>query len=122
MSNRKRIVLYFTKGANPTEEDYRVMNSIPGARQRNAELIDPEDKPERCDAVAGPAIPEQYKHLPVAKGVEVQIEDQDEGSGSDDPNDMSVKELKAALDELEVEYPASAKKAELVAIYEANVE
>lgn len=120
MSNRKRIVLYFTEGANPTEADYKALNSIPGARQRNANLIDPDDKPERCDAVAGPAIPPQYGHLPVAKPVQVELED--EGSPVADPNDMKVDQLRAALDGLEIEYPANAKKAALVAIYEANVE
>lgn len=124
MANKKNVVLYFTVDANPTEEDFAAMNSIPGARQRNASLINPDDKPEPCDAVAGPAIPEAYDHLPRAKPVQVVADDKVVKGDGDavDPEDLSVAELKAKLDEAGVEYKASAKKAELVALYEANIE
>jgi hypothetical protein len=68
MSRRKNVVLYFTPESGVTDEQASEMERIPGARQRNAALIDPEAPLEKCDAVAGPAIPENYAEAyPLAK-------------------------------------------------------
>lgn len=61
LKKRRRVTLYFTNGAQLTEEDYEAMSKLRGdVRHRNAEFIDPDAKLEDCDAVAGPAVPEQY--------------------------------------------------------------
>src|SRR5690606_33112031 len=41
-------------------EQIAEMESLPGARQRNASLISPEAPLEKADFVAGPAVPENY--------------------------------------------------------------
>ena len=126
MAQKKIIVLYFTADANPTEEEYAEMASIPGARQRNASLIDPSEKPEKCDAVAGPAIPESYDHLPRAKSVQVVEESAPKkvtkADGDNvDPEDLTKEELKTALTDAGVPFKGNAGKAELVTLYTANI-
>lgn len=121
MSRMKKVVLYFTAESGLSDEEAHELERIPGARQRNAALIDPEAPLEKCDAVAGPAIPDNYADAyPLAKAL---VDDEEEASEeTDDPNAMTVAQLKGALDEAGVEYPATAKKAALVALYEQNIE
>lgn len=113
MSRKKTITLFFTEGSNITDEQLDVLERLPGGRHRNASLVDPDAPLERCDYVAGPAVPDQYNHLPVAEPSAPVNDEEDE----EDPEHMTVAQLKAALDEAEVEYPATAKKAALVALY-----
>jgi hypothetical protein len=119
MSRRKNVVLYFTPESGVTDEQASEMERIPGARQRNAALIDPEAPLEKCDAVAGPAIPENYAEAyPLAKMLPPAEDDEEEAA---DPHAMTSAELKAALDNASVEYPKSAKKADLVLLYQEHI-
>lgn len=61
-------ILYFIAGMVATPEQQSEAFNIggPGVAFRNAALIDPADKPEDCDGVAGPAIPPQYADIPNA--------------------------------------------------------
>lgn len=120
MSRLKKTVLYFTAESGLSDDEAREMERIPGARHRNAAMIDPDAPLEKCDGVAGPAIPDNYADaFPLARAL---VEDEEEAEETDDPNAMTVAQLKAALDEAGVEYPATAKKAALVALYEQNIE
>lgn len=144
MSLKKTIVLFFTVGSNPTDEEMAEMNTIPGARQRNASLIIPEAAPEKCDFVAGPAIPESYERFPhysaeaasAAKPKRTKVDPETSASGGAvggegdaggkkpakvDPNELSNAELKAALTEAGVAFKGNASKAALVGLYEANI-
>lgn len=110
---KKLITLFFTLGAHLSDEEADLMESLPGARQRNASLIDPEGPLEKCDFVAGPAVPDNYAAAyPVAPGGEAE-----EGEAS---ADMTSAQLKAALDEAKVAYPKNAKKADLVVLYDQH--
>lgn len=117
MNKQKKTTLYFTKGGRLSEDDVAAMNSIPGgAFHRNASLIGPDDKLEPCDAVAGPAVPEQYKDKPYIEA------DVDSEEAAQQPEDMTVAELKAALTEGNIEFDGNAKKADLVALYRDSFE
>lgn len=119
MARKKNVVLYFTEEAHLSDEQAEEMSRIPGACHRNAAFIDPDAPLEKCDGVAGDAVPEAYAEAyPTAKPL-TPADDDDE---ADDPNGMTVQQLKDALDEAGVDYPASAKKAALVALYEQNIE
>lgn len=118
MASKKKVVLYFTPGSDITEEQAAEMERIPGARQRNASLIDPDEKPEPCDAVAGPAIPDSYADKPVA--VPLVAADEEEAEESD-ADEMTAAELKAALKDAGVDIPSGAKKADLVLLYQEHV-
>lgn len=122
MANRKRkITLYFTNGSRLTEDDIEAMDAIPGgALHRNAALFTPGTKLEHCDAVAGPAVPAEYaERFEVVEGSTILGENS--GEESADASKMNVAELRAALDEAEVAYPAGAKKAALVKLYNEHV-
>lgn len=61
MRNNAPRILFFTKGAVPTTHEVDTAEAISrNVGYRNGAL-DPGDRPEPCDAVAGPAIPELYK-------------------------------------------------------------
>ncbi len=116
-------MLYFTEEANLTPEQQAELDSIPGARHRNAALIDPEAPLEAgVTGVAGPAVPESYAHLPHIEGnVEEAEEAEETEAEGDDYEAMTVPQLKKILDEAEVEYPATAKKAALVALAQEHL-
>lgn len=111
---KKKITLYFTPESNLTDEDIAAMDAIPGPRHRNAAFVDPEGKLEPCDFVAGPAVPACYDHLPRPPGVE-QEEEEEAATGAD----LTATQLKEALAEAGVAFPANAKKADLVLLYDA---
>lgn len=119
MARKKTTTLYFTEEANITDEQLAEMERLVGARQRNASMIDSEAPLEKADFVAGPAVPEAYAaKYPAA--VPMQVAD-DEEEETVDANEMTAADIKAALDEAGVDYPKSAKKAELVALYEEHL-
>lgn len=116
----KKVTLYFTEGSRLSEKDIDAINTIPGgAFHRNASLIGPDDKLEECDAVAGPAIPQAY--IEAGKKIVEGINDGSEETFGK-PEDMSVADLKLALVNGKVDFPAGAKKADLVALYRENFE
>lgn len=59
------------------------------------------------------------RKIDAGEGSEEEEEEEEEEETS--ASDLTVAELKAALDEAKVEYETGAKKADLVALYEANI-
>lgn len=117
---RKTITLYFTEESGLSDEQRIELEHLPGGRHRNAAMVDPEAPLEECDYVSGPAVPDSYSGI---EFIEPQVP---EGTGDaeeevDDPNEMTVTVLKAALTEANVEFPATAKKAALVALYQEHL-
>jgi hypothetical protein len=124
LKNRKKPhVLYFTEEANLTAEQQAELDSIPGGRHRNAALVDPDAPLEQgVTGVAGPAVPENYAHLPHIEGTVDETEEEEESEAEgDDYEAMTVPQLKKLLDDAEVEYPATAKKAALVALAQEHL-
>lgn len=122
---KKPHVLYFTPESSLTEEQERELNSIPGARHRNAALVLSDAPLEKgVTGVAGPAIPEAYDHFPVIEGdpnFGADEEEEEEEAEGDDYEAMTVGQLKKLLDDAEVAYPATAKKAALVALCQEHL-
>jgi hypothetical protein len=108
MAQTKRKTLYFTAGSTLTDADVEAMNNIPGgAFHRNAAFIQEDDKLEPCDAVAGPAIPPQYR-------AKYRVVGEDRNGDGDGLNDMRVDDLRRLADERGIEVPAGVKKTELL--------
>lgn len=63
----KKIILFFIKGAIPTDEERAAAEKLGTYRFRNSILVKDSDPIEKCDAVAG-VIPEIYKNI---EGVEI---------------------------------------------------
>jgi hypothetical protein len=123
-TRKKPHVLYFTPESGLTEEQQRELDAIPGARHRNAALVDSEQPLEKgVTGVAGPAVPDQYKKFPYVEAdlSDVEEEEEEEAPEGQDFEAMSVPELKAALKAGGVEFPATAKKAALVALAQQNL-
>jgi hypothetical protein len=55
-------ILFFTAGAMPTIQDRTEAADIGVVHFRNARKINPDERIEECDGVAGPAIPPQYRN------------------------------------------------------------
>lgn len=144
----KTVTLYFTPDESITDEQIAEMESLPGARQRNASLISPEAPLEKADFVAGPAVPENYAAAyPRADADTARQRAQaakaeasgtgtapappapptaPQGAGGEppvDPETLSKAELQAALDKVPgVTYKAADNKAALVALYIEHVQ
>lgn len=126
MSRQKKVVLYFTEESSLTDKQADEMSRIPGARHRNAALVNPEDKLEKADGVAGPAIPDNYanayetvKALTPAKSKAATVdtvEEEETTVDSIDYDNHTVTQLKELLTNAGVDYPNNAKKADLVAL------
>src|SRR5690606_40415595 len=118
-TRQKPHVLYFAGEAYLTDAQQRELDAIAGARHRNAALIDPEHPLEKnVTCVAGPAVPPNYEHFPFIEATvdEAEEEEEEEAEEGADYDAMTVPQLKKLLDEAEVEYPPTAKKAALVAL------
>lgn len=122
-ARRKPHILYFTEEANLTEAQQRELDAIPGARHRNAALVDPDAPLEQgVTGVAGPAIPDVYSDFPVVEADAAALEDDEEDDAdTEDYDAMTVPQLKKLLDAAKVEYPATAKKAALVALCQEHL-
>lgn len=91
IKKRKR-VLYFVKGRQPTKEQMdRALGMSEDVVFRNATMVGPEDKVERCDAVMG-FVPPQYKKagIPVIS-VKKQADSGMKGEGSTQPTANGTK-------------------------------
>lgn len=114
MALKKRVTLYFTAESALSDKDIEAINHIPGgAFHRNASFISDTDKLEKCDAVAGPAIPQPYidAGIPVVGDV-----DGDGDVDEDDFASMTVPQLKHIATDRGIEIPAGAKKADIIAL------
>ena len=123
-TRRKPHVLYFTEEANLTAEQQRELDAIPGARHRNAALVDPDAPLEQgVTGVAGPAIPDCYSDFPVIEADPAALEEaeEEEEADADDYDAMTAPQLKKLLDEAKVKYPTNAKKAALVALCQEHL-
>lgn len=124
-TRRKPHVLYFTEEANLTPEQQRELDAIPGARHRNAALVDPDAPLEQgVTGVAGPAVPECYSDFPVVEADPATLEEAEEEEEEADGQDydaMTAPQLKKLLDAAKVKYPAGAKKAALVALCQEHL-
>lgn len=100
--------------------------------RREHHNVDPNAEPAKEDRVYGVAsrarwnggediteLHRESRQIEGAEGAEAGGEEEEEEEGSS-ASDLTVAELKAALEEAEVEIPAGAKKADLVALYEEH--
>ena len=114
----------------PVHDPARAEYTPPEAKARNnGGDTDPNAQPPGKDRIFGvasrarwpgsdsDALAEQHRDSRSIDNGGEQEEEQDTGTSAD----LTVDELKAALDEAGVEYPASAKKAKLVELYDAHV-
>lgn len=121
-TRRKPHVLYFTEEANLTAEQQRELDAIPGARHRNAALVDPDAPLEQgVTGVAGPAIPDVYSDFPVVEADAAALEEAEAEAEAEDYDAMTAPQLKKLLDAANVQYPATAKKAALVALCQEHL-
>lgn len=111
MNKKQPITLFFVDGMTPSEEELSRGVAV-NARFRNARLDD--GRAEQCDFVMG-AVPATYKDVPRHPSEGQKTDDEDHSA-----SDLTVAELKSALDEADIEYSNNAKKEELVALYEEN--
>jgi len=112
----------------PVHDPARAEYTPPEAKARNNGGGDPNAKPPGNDRVFGvasrarwpgsdsDALAEQHRD---SRSIDSGEQDEEQNTGTS--ADLTVDELKAALDEAGVEYPASAKKAKLVELYDAHV-
>lgn len=119
-----KVVLQYLNGSNPTpaETAHKASLSSKGwtVRQRNGRMVGKDEKVETdgVHAVTG-KVPPQYAKL---KDLEIEVIDFDAAAAEKaataavNVDDMTAAEIKARLDELKVEYPGNAKKADLVAL------
>lgn len=116
--------------APPVDDPGRAEYTPPNAKARNnGGDTDPNAQPPGKDRVYGvasrdrwpgsdsDALAEQHRDSRTIDSGGEQEEEEEAGTSAD----LTVDELKAALDEAGVEYPASAKKAKLVELYDAHV-
>lgn len=113
---RKTVTLYFTPESELTDEDVAAMDALPGARHRNASLVNSEAPLEDADYVAGPAVPEAYAEAYPAPG------GQKRGKAAADPHRFTKAQLMQALDAKQVKYETDANKEALVALYVEHVQ
>lgn len=62
-------ILFFIAGMAPTEEESTAIAEIGMVGARNVSMINDDDNPEKCDAVAGDKIPKAYEDKPVVKSL-----------------------------------------------------
>lgn len=66
-----KTIIFFLAGSSATKEEALAASALgPGVRFCNASKVSAEDKPRKCDAVAG-KVPAQYAAVPLAKPVKV---------------------------------------------------
>lgn len=117
----------------PVKDAGRAPKADPLAKERSTERNngagdDPNAQPTERDRVYGVAsrdrwaggedIAELHRESRQIEGAEVSEEEEEEEEAS--AADLTVAELKEALDGAEVEYDKNAKKADLVALYEEH--
>jgi hypothetical protein len=119
----------------PVKDSGRAPKADPMAKERSTERNngggdDPNAQPTERDRVYGVAsrdrwaggadISELHRESRQIEGADVGGEEEEEEEEEASASDLTVAELKAALDEAEVEYDKNAKKADLVALYEEH--
>jgi len=98
--------------------------------RRERHNVDPNAEPTKEDRVYGVAsrarweggddIAQLHRESRQIEGAEVSEQEEEEEEEETSASDLTVAELKAALEEAQVEIPAGAKKADLVALYEEH--
>lgn len=121
---------FTTVKAAPVPDEARAPYKPAEARERREQHnVDPNAEPAKEDRVYGVAsrarweggsdIAQLHRESRQIEGAEVSEEEEEEEEETS-ANDLTVAELKAALEEAQVEIPAGAKKADLVALYEEH--
>jgi hypothetical protein len=92
MKKKSDQILYFTKGAVPTEAEYAAAEQLTGKVVfRNAAFVSPDLSIERCDGVAG-SVPEVYAKKYKRVDAEAQVEESTEESTEADDAQVETPE------------------------------
>lgn len=129
MAKAKQIVNVEQPPVNdPGRAEYRPVEAKP---RGNGGEVDANSEPTAKDRVYGVAsrdrwpgsddVSENLRDSRKIEGSDTGSDEEEEEEESEGGASLTVAELKAALDDANVEYPAGAKKADLVELYDANI-